>query len=484
MTTTGDADPRPFLFVQDVSEDFVDIDRVLRQVNVATEAAKTDLNSKTKLLDLGHALDSFRKACTYFEIATLATDNEGPRKVNALINLGNLLYFRSNRYNLVEPLNEAIDRYKRALAVAELNHSTRLAWLYSLANICTERYNKSDKLQYLQEAITVYQKFMLGMKDVDGSMGYDLLKIYGVVVDLCNAKYRKTDNLEDIKQAISIGHTNIEKFAMEFPPPQNHVWAVRVIDLSKAWQASYRVTRNTSDLDNALSRCQQAINLTSQQGKPFELKARKTVEYMGMMFWMLINKFEITEEATIIERAISFCAMSCEMSRETSQHGETPTDRRRRAIILRNWSHALMIKYESVTEAISDLKRAVSVCEQALDNKWPLVLIPELDYSYSRMLLHMYERTRENEYLVKARMYAQLALKNTLPADLDRKTYLDYYIQVVKLTDLERDQSIEQARQLNKSTKAISWWRSESNKGRESTLPPSQSLREMPESGS
>ncbi len=388
------------------------IDEITSRICYATETAKFDLESKVRLLELGENLDLLEEACRYYRDPTKAKPKDGLKQVNRLINLGKISYFKCERYGSMEKLNDAIENFQQALLMVGSDNSSRQDWLHSLAGMYKDRYDRTEQLQHLQEAISAYQELV----DKADRCSIDIL------VSLCYIKCQKTEALQDINQAISSGQTYVKQIGSKIPPHFPHEVAARVIDLSKALQLRYRLTRNVVDLEEALSLCQQAIELTDLP----HLFNMMRPTYIDMMSKMLIFRGDETGEARDIERAVSYCE---ELSNQVSQI-DTPVHRDIRAIYFRNHSRALMLKYENVSENIFDLEQAVTICQQALDNTYDSVLKAEQHYYLSRMLLHKHKATESDIEIEAAKFHAQQAVDLIPAGHPDKQTYVENLVHI------------------------------------------------------
>lgn len=388
------------------------IDEIISRIYYATETAKFDLESKVRLLELGENLNLLEEAYRYYRDPTKAKPKDGLKQVNRLINLGKISYFKYERHGSMVKLNDAIENFQQALLIVGSDNSSRQDWLQSLAGMYKDRYDRTEQLQHLQEAIRAYQELV----DKADRCSIDIL------VSLCYIKCQKTEALQDINQAISSGQTYVKQIGSKIPPYFPQEVAARVIDLSKALQLRYRSTRNVVDLEEALSLCQQAIKLTDL---PYLFNIMRPA-YIDMMSKMLIFRGNETGEARDIERAVSYC----EELRNQVPQGDTPVHRDIRAIYFRNHSRALMLKYENVSENIFDLEQAITICQQALENTYDSVLKAEQHYYLSRMLLHKHKATESDIEIEAAKFHAQQAVDLIPAGHPDKQTYVENLVHI------------------------------------------------------
>ena len=409
------------------------------QIASATESAKLDLDSKTRLLELGRALDSLEVIYHHCRKVTRSSVADGITKANRFIKLGDIEYFKYDRYKSAGRLNEAIYSYRQALLSVGPGSSSVPTWLQSLAGMCRERYMMTEELQTLQEAIDAYRNVIESIED----SSIVFYEAYDILMNLSYTKCEKTETIEDLDQAISIGQRFMERLArVRIFTGQDYLRATRAIDLCRALQSRYRLTRNIADLNQALSLCQQAIELSRELYTPSGLNTENRVKYTIMMSMLLIFKYEETGEAADIHRAVLFC----ENANIYAPQGDMCIYQDERAILLGNLSRALMLKYANVTEDITDLERAITISQQALETTSDLVMKAEFDYYLSKMLLHRYERTKVDEDLHAAKLHALQATNLTPSGHPDRHTYLEHLSHIQSFGGSEHDKSIELVR--------------------------------------
>lgn len=379
------------------------IDEIICQIHYKTEAAKSDLESKVKLLELGEALDLLEEAYRYYQDPTKTKVKDISKEGHRLIILGKISYFKWERYGSLEKLDDAIKNLQKAFLMVRSKNSSRQKLLSSLAGMYKDRYDRTEQLQHLQEAINAYQELV---HKADRSS-------IDILVSLCYTMCQKTEALSDIDRAISNGQKYVNQIGSKSSPHSSQQIAEHVIDLSKALQLRYRLTRHVLDLEKALSLCQQAIKLTD----PRHLFNTIGSTYIDMMSKMLIFRGNETGEACDIDRAVSYCEG---LSNRLTQR-DTPVHRDIRATHFRNYSRALMLKYENVSKNIIDLEQAITFCQKALDNSSDSVLKAEEHYYLSRML----QATESDIEIEAAKLHAQQAV-NLIPAGHpDKQTYIE-----------------------------------------------------------